>query len=204
MVITLILARHGETDWNSIKKIQGSSDSSTLTKKGKEQARLLAEKINSMQIDVIYCSELKRAKETADIIAKKLKLPISYSKELNERSFGELEGGNVDEVFGMLRSIPLDRRYFYQPKGGESLAQFEKRVYLETEEIIRANKDKVVLIVTHGGVIRALIHLFKRTPFEQRSDLYIPNTSLTVFKMEESEIIEEIIADSGHLTEELL
>ncbi|HSX18646.1 MAG TPA: histidine phosphatase family protein [Candidatus Saccharimonadales bacterium] len=203
-MITLILARHGETNWNSVSKIQGSSNSSILTKKGKSQAELLADKIQKMGVDVIYCSELKRAKQTAAIIAKKLKLPIFYSSDLNERSFGVFEGGNVEEVFAHLRSIPIDVRYLYQPEDGESLAQFEKRVFLEAEEIIRINKEKTVLIVTHGGVIRAFIHLFKQTPFEQRADLNIPNTSLTIFKMEEDKIIEEIIADIGHLSEELL
>ena len=198
-MITLILARHGETTWNKNGKIQGATDTSTLTKVGKEQATLLAEKLKSFSVEKIYCSELKRAKQTAAIISKALKKRVSYSLELNERSFGEFEGGDVKEVFSKLAAMDDKSRYLFVPKGGESLAQFEKRVYAQFEKIVEENEGKIVLVVTHGGVIRSMINLFKDTPIEHRMDLKIPNTSLTIFKMHEKAIREEIIADTEHL-----
>lgn len=203
-MITLILTRHGETTWNKWGKIQGSSDNSILTKKGREQARSVAERLVAIGVDVIYSSELKRAKQTASIIAKKLEKRVQTTKNLNERSFGELEGKDVESVFGKLKKLPIGERLEYRPKGGESIIDVETRVFEEVEKIIERHQGEAVLLVIHGGVIKVLIPFIKKFPRDKRIDVKIENTSLTIFKIQEDSILEELINDISHLKEDLL
>lgn len=198
-MITLILTRHGETTWNRIGKLQGLSNLSVLTAVGKTQADALGAKLADFKIDVIYCSKLKRAKETAAIIAKKIKKDIRFSEKLNERSFGIFEGTEAKSFFAKISALPASRRHLYKPIEGESLVDMERRAYEEVKKIIEQNEGKTVLIVTHGGIIRALVHMLKRIPRQERSDLRIANTSLTIFKLHENKILEELINDIGHL-----
>lgn len=203
-MITLILARHGETTWNKRDKIQGSSDNSVLTKKGREQAESVAERLTTLGIDTIYSSELKRAKQTASIIAKKLEKKVLITKKLNERSFGELEGKDVETVLKKLRTLPIDERFKYRPKGGESVIDVETRVFDEVEKIIERHQGENVLLVTHGVVIKVLILFIKKLPRDKRANVRIENTSLTIFKIQEDTILEELINDISHLKEGLL
>lgn len=203
-MITLILIRHGETTWNNRGKIQGSSDSSVLNKKGKLQAQFTAERLAKFKIDVMYASGLKRAKQTARIISKTVSIKIKVTKNLNERSFGILEGKKVDYVFGKLDSMPDKARYRFRPKNGESPHDVELRVRKEMKKIMNMHEGKTVLIITHGGVIKTVIKLIKKIPVEKRVEGRIKNTSLTMFKIHEEEVLEEIINDTKHLGKELL
>ncbi len=204
LMITLILIRHGETTWNSIGKIQGSSDSSVLNKKGKRQAQFTAQKLTQFKIDVIYASDLKRAKQTARIISKTISTKIIVTKNLNERSFGIFEGEEVDYVFGKLDSMPDKTRYRFRPKNGESPQDVELRVRSEMKNIMNLHEGKTVLMVTHGGVIKILIKLIKKIPVERKIDGRIKNTSITMFKIHNEEVLEELINDTAHLDDKLL
>ena len=92
---TLLLARHGETDWNREGRWQGGSDTS-LNERGREQARELAQQLDS--VDAIYSSDLARAAETAAIIAGTLGVEVRVDPRLRERSFGDWEGLNAEEI----------------------------------------------------------------------------------------------------------
>lgn len=201
-MITLILIRHGETTWNNAGKIQGSSDTSILNKKGKKQAQNTAVRLSQLAIDVIYSSQLKRAKQTARIISKTVNTKIVVSQKLNERSFGVMEGMTTDYVFGKLNAMSDSKRHLYRPKGGESTKDVEERVSAEIRKIISRHEGKTVLIVAHGGVIKILINYLKKIPWEKRMDERIKNSSVTLFKIHEEEILEEIINDTKHLDED--
>ena len=92
---TIYLVRHGETEWNVKKLIQGQKDI-PLNKKGEDQAMALGKKLKKIKFDAIYSSDLRRAAETAIIIAGKRRLMIIKSKALRERYFGKFQG----ELFG--------------------------------------------------------------------------------------------------------
>ena len=88
--------RHGQTDWNLENKVQGKADVS-LNTKGVEQAEKTKEKLENEKIDLIICSTLARAKETAQMINKDRNIPIIYDDEISERDFGEFEGSKQDD-----------------------------------------------------------------------------------------------------------
>ena len=92
----LLFTRHGQTEWNVLGKVQGRADIS-LNEKGKEQARKTAEKLQNEDFDLIICSPLKRARETAEIINIGRNVPVIYDETIAERDFGEFEGVQKEE-----------------------------------------------------------------------------------------------------------
>lgn len=198
-MITLILTRHGETDWNKAGKLAGSTDEPELTDLGKEQSKTLAIKLATLNIEIIYCSKLKRAIQTARIIANQLKRPLVFTEGLNERSWGIYESTDSRKFFERLGKMDIKRRFNYKPKGGESWRQFEKRLLVTIEKIVEQNESRIVLIVTHGGVVRALIPVLKKVPREESFENKIANNSITIFKMNEGKVEEELINDISHL-----
>ncbi|MBI2327779.1 histidine phosphatase family protein [Candidatus Curtissbacteria bacterium] len=198
-MITLILARHGETDWNRDGRLAGLTDKPVLTKKGKKQAEALAKKLQDLAVDVVYSSRLKRAAQTAQIIAKTLDKKIIYSKYLNERSWGIYEGKDKESVFKKLDQMDVKRRFDYKPIGGESWREFEKKLLKFFKRLIGKNEGQTVLVITHGGTIRALFHILKNVNREKSLDLKFHNTSLTTLKMVDGRVEEELINDISHL-----
>jgi broad specificity phosphatase PhoE len=118
---------------------------------------------------------------------------------LNERSWGIYEGTAFEKVFQKLDKMDINTRFNYKPKGGESWKEFEKRLLVTIEEIVERNEGKTVAIVTHGGTIRALIPILKKVPREISFEDKIANNSLTIFKLDEGGVEEELINDISHL-----
>lgn len=197
-MITLILTRHGETDWNRQGKLAGSNDLPILTNEGLKQASALAIKLKNFNIETIYRSKLKRAIQTASIISKTLGKRVKFSSALNERSWGKLEGKewqkNKKRLVQMYESNKTSR-----PRGGETFKEFKKRILEYVENILEKNEGKTILLVTHGGVIRTIIKIFKNIPEEEMENFRVYNTSLTIFKINEGKIEEELLADIKHL-----
>ena len=198
-MITLILTRHGETDLNVAGLMSGQSDVAKLTKNGIAQAKGLGKALLRWDIDLIYSSTLKRARRTAEIINESLGKEIIFLDDLRERNWGVLEGESVDEVFEKLEKLDFQKRFRFKPEGGESWLEFEKRLLVCLEDVVMQNQGKTVLLVSHGGVVKVLIPLIKKLPREETFDLKIHNTSLTIFKIDEGEIVEELINDIAHL-----
>lgn len=198
-MITLILTRHGETDWNRAGKLAGSSNNSRLTPRAYRETRLLAERLKDFDIDVIYSSKLKRAVETSKIIAKLLNKKVIYLFGLNERSWGEYEGQMKDDVFRKLEEMDLEARFNYKPKGGESWRGFEERLDKSFKKIISENEGKTVLVVFHAGATRTILPVLMKAPREKSFTYKIANNSLTILKMSEGKVIEALIDDISHL-----
>ena len=153
---TLLLVRHGETDWNREGRWQGGSDTS-LNELGREQARALAAELDG-GIDAIYSSDLARARETAEIIAAKVGRNVRLDPRLRERGFGAWEGltrSEIEQRFG----DALDRWRAGDGPGAddaESFEEFFERVNDFVEEVVQAHPGEQVLVVSHGGSIRAI------------------------------------------------
>src|SRR6185369_6866034 len=95
---TILLARHGETDWNVERRVQGHSDT-PLNDRGRQQACALAEELAGESIDAVYSSDLLRAHETARIVAEQRGLGVTSIRDLRERHFGTWEGLTDEEIF---------------------------------------------------------------------------------------------------------
>lgn len=156
--MTLItLVRHGQTDWNLDRRIQGSTDI-PLNGTGRAQAFEAAAVLRAARFDHVYASPLGRARETAEIIAERLGLrPPLLTRGLREREFGDAEGMLVTDYLERFGSWQAD------VPGAETTAQVTARALASLERIDRAARrrsaprEESVLVATHGGVIRALL-----------------------------------------------
>ena len=153
---TLLLVRHGETDWNRDGRWQGGSDT-RLNELGREQARELAEQLDG-SIDALYSSDLARARETAEIVAAKLGLEVQVDPRLRERSFGSWEGLTMLEIEE--RFADSHRRWRAGEGAGaddaEAFEDFFARVTEFLADVLRLHPDEEVLVISHGGSIRVI------------------------------------------------
>ncbi len=154
----LVLVRHGESSWNESSLVQGQNDEAQLTHRGREQASAAAASLREHPIDLIISSDLARALQTAQIVGAALGLEIVTSTELRERSFGEFEGRALSELpasmSGIENRVVVDDEAL--PPGGESLRELHARAGDFVESLRRDRVGERLLLVTHGGTIRAL------------------------------------------------
>jgi broad specificity phosphatase PhoE len=139
-VTTLLLVRHGETDWNAERRWQGHADV-PLNERGRDQARALAESLAGERIDAIFTSDLSRARETADIVAARLHVPVAVDPDLREIDVGPLEGLTADEAKAV------------DGWQGEPTERHAERI-LGALARIAGRHDGRILVVTHGGSMR--------------------------------------------------
>lgn len=152
--------RHGLTELNKQKKINGQIDE-PLTTEGIKQAKA-AIKFIPQTIKQVYTSPLQRARQTAEIINSKLNLPISISAELTEIHMGSLAGKAWEEIAEGLELKKKHRAglFDYRLNGGESVKQVKNRLLKFLKRIKDNHKDREVLFITHGGIIR-LLHILE-------------------------------------------
>ncbi len=154
----LVLVRHGESSWNELRLVQGQNDEAQLTEHGREQTRSAAALLRERPFDVIVSSDLARALQTAQIAGQAMGLDVVTSKALRERSFGEFEGRALRELPNSLSGI--ENRVVVDddahPPGGESLRELHARAGGLVESLRRERAGERLLLVTHGGTIRAL------------------------------------------------
>lgn len=144
----ILLTRHGQTEWNVLKKVQGKVDIE-LNATGIKQAEETALKLKNTAIDIIISSPLKRARQTAEIINKEKNLPIIIDDRISERDFGEFEGmSTMDFDFNAFWSYKQNNKY----NKAENIRMFFKRVYDFLDDIKEKYKGKKILIVSHGGI----------------------------------------------------
>jgi broad specificity phosphatase PhoE len=155
-VTEILLARHGETDWNAERRWQGHADV-PLNALGRDQAHDLAARLAGEQFDAIYASDLRRARETAEIVGAELGVPVRTLKALPEIDVGTWSGRTTDEIqredHGARDRV---REQGYGWEGGETPAQMAARVVAAVRKLAAEHPDGRILIVVHGGVIRAL------------------------------------------------
>lgn len=144
----ILITRHGQTDWNLEHKVQGKADID-LNETGKKQAEETREKLWNEKIDLIICSPLKRAKQTAEIMNQGRNIPILYDDRISERNFGELEGKRQEE-FDFHGFWSYERNLSYER--AENIRIFFERVYAFLDEIQQTYSGKNILLVAHGGV----------------------------------------------------
>ena len=155
----LLLVRHGESTWNAEHRWQGHSDP-PLSDLGERQARLAAEAIAGLGITHVFASDLQRARQTAELLTPDANITII--SELKERTVGPWEGLTRTEIEEQFPGMLGGKAW---PPGFEMDDAIVARVRPALESIADlVGDDAVVLVVTHGGVIRSLIRLFEDTP----------------------------------------
>ena len=174
----LYIARHGETPWNVENRVSGRTDV-PLTEKGMEQARLLARNAMGKGIQVILCSPLLRARQTAQAVSEAIGVPIELDERLIELDFGCFEGGPRSDPEFQYTRAQFPTRY----PGGESAFQLAHRVYSCLEDVKRKYAGKTVLLVCHGGVCRMVRSYFMDLTNDEYSYYFAPNAELVEYDM---------------------
>ena len=177
----LIIVRHGETVGNAAKIVQGQSQGQ-LNELGKKQAQHLCKRLLKEPIDVIYCSDLQRCKDTIAPYLEERKVPIHYTKALREIAHGIFEGKPRDELIAW-RKLHEKETFSLAMPGGESFYDVQHRVTTFLQEIYTREKGRNVLFVTHGGVKLALILHLLGKGVDEHEGYKAPNTAVTIFKI---------------------
>jgi alpha-ribazole phosphatase/probable phosphoglycerate mutase len=191
-VTTILLARHGESDWNRAKRWQGHADR-PLTERGRQQARALAERLSETALDAVCSSDLRRARETAEIVARRQGIKVHVLADLREVDVGSWSG--LTRAEAEKRFPEAFRRWKAGGEGwtdGETYEQLTQRVVRAIRRIAAEHPHERVLVVAHGGTIRAVhaaalgidVHAYRRI---RRVE---PNATLSAVCVENGELTE--------------
>lgn len=199
-MLRLLLVRHGQTQWNAGRRYQGQSDL-PLDQTGLEQARRLGARLKAEQIDLVYSSDLRRAMQTAEILADACDLRIRADQRLRELNFGVLEGHTFDE--GLERWPEMISAWVDDPNqpptGGERMDDFSMRVADFLEDVKRECDDKTVLVVAHGGPLRVILQSLLEGPDEKTWWFSLDHAGLSDLQFDDRNVIINRINDTGHL-----
>ncbi len=195
------MIRHGETDWNAERRIQGHRDL-PLNATGLAQAAALARGLAGLRADAIFSSDLLRARQTAQPLADALGLPLQLEPDLRERNFGCCEGKTIDEIMvgeaAIARGLSARCPEFVLP-GGESLLQHRVRIEACLERLAARHAGQVIAVVSHGGVLDLVYRRARGVPIEQPRDFPLPNASVNWLTVASGCWQLESWGETGHL-----
>ena len=174
----LILIRHGETDWNVEGRYQGQADP-PLNRAGLDQARLLAKELRDVHLDVLYASPLRRALQTAQILADSLKVPLHLEPRLMEIHQGDWQGRLRAEISALYPE--LFRRWETEPwqvtpPGGEHLSHVQARVDRAVSDMLARYRGKRIGVVAHRIPIALIKVRYQGLDPDVVRTLQLPNT----------------------------
>ena len=173
----LCLLRHGQTDWNLEGRWQGHADL-CLNASGLEQARRVADELQSAHFDSIYSSDLQRALATAQAVDAFHQIGVKTDSRLRELNMGEWEGKLVTEIPKLYPQAWADRQarpVESRPPGGESVWQLAQRVSLALAEICAEHPQGPVLVVSHGLALAVFLCHAQARPLADAFERVSPN-----------------------------
>lgn len=202
----LTLVRHGQTTHNKLKIIQGQMET-LLTDMGRDQAKLLNKYFDETKekFDKVYSSDLIRAYETCQIICND-KYEIIKNVLLRERSFGVLQGSPLEELRSEALKAGFNDNNFtqFRPEGGETMEEVQARIrkFCTDELFPNATDSESIMLVTHGGVVREFMKIFKQfgCKIDGKDLIITPNTALNRFeiKLKTDNAPEEVLVKALH------
>lgn len=184
---TLYLIRHGETEWNLQRRIQGHQDTA-LNETGMGQARLLAQELKNVSFDAVYASPLQRAYQTALCLSSDIQTDV----RLREMCFGMYEGLLWTDFYAQLREKCLlfetlgfaERQHFKFHDQVESYLEVYTRARECLDEIVLKHSGEQVAVATHGGLIRSILSTLKQIdPFR----IEVRNTGYIILRVEKTQ-----------------
>lgn len=183
----IYLVRHGQTSDNVMNKMQGWKDT-PLNEKGIEQAKALIPFFNDQPIDVIYSSDLSRAKVTATIIANSLNKKVYEDKVYREMYMGNWEGKtwqDIEHTFGNFLSKPDNEKNAIPIHHGEAYIEFQKRSYESFIKLCKKHPKQTLILVTHGGYIREVVAYIEHLNQFEKDSISIHNCSVSMIEYDE-------------------
>ena len=197
----LLIVRHGETEWNAEGRIQGHTDVS-LSEKGRQQARVLAHRLADTPIDSAYCSDLSRTSETAQIVLGERNIPLNLTTQLREYHKGVFEGLTASEMktrYPEMYAASLIPDLEFAPTGGESIRKTSARMAGFIADIRERHQAETVLVVGHGGSLRAVIVSLLGLPLEATWRFVMANCGLSIIDTYPDNAVLRLYNDASHL-----
>ncbi|MBI3478807.1 MAG: histidine phosphatase family protein [Nitrosomonadales bacterium] len=187
MPTRICFIRHGETDWNATKRIQGQADI-PLNETGRAQAQAMALNVAHDEFSAVYSSDLIRAVDTAQMVAVRRGLEIHQLPQLRERHFGIFQGITADEgarryaqAYAHYKARDVD----YDFETGESLRDFARRVYEAVELMTRHHRNQAIVAICHAGVLDIVYRKATGRPLQAPRDFPIRNCALNWFRCDD-------------------
>lgn len=186
----IYVVRHGVTEWNRLKKVQGTADI-PLAEEGIYLAKKTGEALKDVPFDICFSSPLQRARQTAGYILGGRDVPVILDKRIQEIDFGALEGARFKDDSGKISSPEMEVFFrhpleFKRPEGGENIDDILKRTREFWEEKIKDPKlaHKTILVSSHGCAVRALL----QNIYQDKEDFWHgsvpPNCSVNIVEAE--------------------
>ncbi|MBY0574394.1 MAG: histidine phosphatase family protein [Undibacterium sp.] len=205
----ILIIRHGETAWNTVRRLQGYTDI-PLNAHGRRQAKALAAQLQAEKLDAIIASDLQRAVQTAGEIARLQGLPTRIDKDLRERCFGGFEGKLYSELpeiypveYAHWRLRDPDFRFPASTEDpqyiGESLSEFHQRAMRALIHYATQFQDKKIAIVTHGGVLECAYREAKNLPLDAEREVKLHNAGINRFVFEAGRLSLVSYGEIAHL-----
>lgn len=186
----IYVVRHGVTEWNRLKKVQGAADI-PLAEEGVYLAKKTGEALKEVPFDICFSSPLQRARQTAGYILEGRDVPVILDKRIQEIDFGALEGTRFKDDSGKISSSEMELFFhhpleFERPKDGENIDDILERTKDFWQEKIRDPEllDKTILVSSHGCAVRALL----QNVYQNKADFWHgsvpPNCSVNIVEVE--------------------
>jgi 2,3-bisphosphoglycerate-dependent phosphoglycerate mutase len=202
LLTELIVIRHGETAWNADNRIQGHADIA-LNRTGLLQAQAIARRLAAVPIDVIFSSDLLRARQTAHAIAQVKALKIHLDARLREVNLGVFQG--MTRMEAQQKFTGDYNRFFHSPEyafaidGGESRADKEAQIAGFIEDTLLVFRGKRIVLVTHGGPLLSVFRVTLGIPQHMPVRLKLYNAGINRFLLEDDSWILSAWGDISHL-----
>jgi len=201
-LVKVILVRHGETDWNLSRRIQGGNSDTQLNQRGRQQAESLALRLKPEKIQVIYSSPLQRARDTALAIAHYHQLPVEVEPSLKEIEVGALEGMPIADVGKRLSELLVTYKQGDElPRlpGGESVAEVQQRVWSTIQRLVDKHRGGVLVVVSHYFSVLTAICSVINLPLSQITRLRLNPGSISIITFDEQTPRLILFNDTCHL-----
>lgn len=201
-MLKLYIVRHGETEFNVEKRMQGRIDS-PLTKSGRDHAITLGIKLKDIRFSKIYSSPSPRAYGTAELIRTESNTPIEIESDFREMNLADWEGKTKEELVAqdpIVFDVFWNSPQLFKPVEGESFYQVQDRAITVINKLISESDKGNILIVTHSVVIKTIVAYFKKYTMEKLwASPLIYDTSLTILSIKKGEVKLESVGDVTHL-----
>ncbi|MBI4844892.1 MAG: histidine phosphatase family protein [Candidatus Omnitrophica bacterium] len=185
----IFLIRHGRTEYNRNRQYCGSLDA-PLNEEGMAQVKLLKPKAWRLKPDILFCSPLKRAEQTARILFPDEK--IEFEPALRELNFGEWEGLQFEEIrriYGDLYAKWINDPFSVTPPGAESLVCMQKRCMKFFNSVLEKHERKKIGIISHGGTIKMILLNVNNIERKRFWDVEVKNASLYRLKFKNKKLV---------------
>ncbi len=184
-VTRLYLVRHGQSVANVKKRLQGQTHGE-LTTTGKKEIIALAERVSNFNIDHLISSDLRRAYETAEAVAKRSNLEFSTIPDVREWNIGVLDG-KPHHAWVEIRNTSDIAEELITPQGGESLNDLRDRTHAFLENMVKRYDGQTIMVVCHGDFIRACLRILLGLSFSEASAYRPQNASYTILERHQQE-----------------